>query len=170
MGNHLEFSDVDRYILLIRGQRVMLDRDLAKLYGVQAIRLREQVKRNQHRFPEDFMFQLSENEAQALVSQNVIPSRQHLGGYLPLAFTEHGAVMLASVLNSEVAVAASIQIVRAFNRMRRMLTAHRGLAVKLAELERKFGTHDVQIQAIFAAIRRFLEPPPQPPREIGFKP
>lgn len=89
---------------------------------------------------------------------------------MPYVFTEHGAVMLASVLNSHVAVAASIQIVRAFNRIRLMVAAHRGLAAKLAELERKFESHDIQIHELFETIRGFLEPPPEPPRQIGFKP
>jgi len=118
------------------------------------------------------MFRLTPHEAASSRLQSATLKRGRGGNlkYLPHAFTEHGAVAAAFVLNSGVAVAASIEIVRAFNRMRRMLMAHRGLAVKLAELERKFGTHDVQIQAIFAAIRRYLQPPPQPRREIGFKP
>ena len=164
-------SEVDRHILLIRGQSIMLDADLARIYGTSTLRLNQAVRRNEGRFPEDFMFQLTQREFEMLKSR-LGASEARRGGrrFLPFAFTEHGAVMLASVLNSEVAVAASIQIVRAFNRMRRMVAAHRGLAVKLAELERKSESHDVQIHVLFEAIRGFLAPPPEPPREIGFKP
>src|ERR1700704_3490744 len=98
-------------IYLVRGQKVMLDRDLAELYSVKATRLREQVKRNQERFPENFMFHLTEKEVETMVSQNAIPSKQHLGGYLPYAFTEHGVLMLANVLKSEQAIKMSIRII-----------------------------------------------------------
>lgn len=170
MDHHPQLQDVDRHILLIRGQSVMLDIELARIYRIKPIALRQQVKRNGKRFPADFMFRLTEAEAESMVSQNVIPSRQHLGGHLPLAFTEHGAVMLAAVLKSPTAVAASIEIVRAFNRMRRMIAANVALAGKLAEIELKLETHDDKFHEVFAIIRRFLEPPPPPPREIGFKP
>ena len=105
MKNHLVPEEViERKIFMIRGHKVMLDRDLAELYGVKPIRLREQVKRNIHRFPEDFMFQLTEKEAKSMVSQNAIPSWKHFGGYLPYVFTEQGVAMLSSVLNSERAI------------------------------------------------------------------
>ena len=108
-------------IFLLRNQRVMLDRDLADLYGVKAIRLREQVKRNVERFPGHFMFQLTEQETEIMVSQNAIPSKKHLGGTLPYAFTEHGVLMLANVLKSERAMQMSIRIIEVFIKMREML-------------------------------------------------
>ena len=147
----------------------MLDADLAEIYQIPTFRLNEAVKRNRERFPVDFMFRLTKEEKAALVENHGHLQRLKFSPSLPAAFTEHGAVMLASVLKSPIAVAASIQIVRAFNRMRRLLVAHKELAAKLAELEGKVDTHDVQIQALFAAIRSFLAPPPEPARKIGFK-
>ncbi len=173
MDNDPPPPDLDRHILRIRGQSVMLDFDLARIYGVSTKRLNEQVRRNRERFPEDFTFRLAPIEAQVLMAsrtQNATLKRGQNIKHLPYAFTEHGAMMAAYVLKSPVAVAASIQIVRAFNRMRRMMAAHKGLAAKLAELERKFDSHDVQIQTLFETIRGFLEPPPEPPRRIGFSP
>ena len=108
-------------IFLLRGVKVMLDKDLAVLYGVKPIRLREQVKRNIRRFPPDFMFQLNTKETDVMVSQNAIPSKKHLGGYLPYAFTEHGILMLSSVLNSERAVEVNIQIMRTFTKLRQLM-------------------------------------------------
>jgi len=162
---------IDRCILLIRGLRVILGDDLARMYGVPAYVLNQAVKRNHERFPEDFMFQLTSEELATLTAQGLLPKQGHGGRRtLPYVFTEHGAVMLANALKSPIAVSASIEIVRAFNRMRRMIAANKEIAKKLLELEDKLGTHDVKIQAILAALRRFLDPPPQPPREIGFKP
>lgn len=115
-----------------------MDRDLAQLYGVKPIRLREQVKRNRERFPADFMFQLSEDEVDFIVSQNAIPSRKHLGGYLPYAFTQEGVAMLSSVLRSERAVQVNILIMRAFVRLRELMTTHKDLAQKLEALEKKY--------------------------------
>lgn len=147
----------------------MLDRDLAMLYGVKAIALRQQVKRNQERFPTDFMFQISEKEVLALVSQNVIPSKQTLGGYSPYAFTEQGVAMLSSVLNSERAVAVNIAIMRTFAKLREFLATHKELAHQLKELEHRVGCHDEAIEAIFEAIRKLMTPPPEPKkRPIGF--
>lgn len=114
-------------ICLIRGHKVMLDRDLAELYGVKAIRLREQVKRNVKRFPKNFMFRLKEKEVQDMVSQNAIPSKKHLGGYLPYAFTEHGVLMLANILKSERAVAMSIRIIEIFVKLREVLLTHKDI-------------------------------------------
>ncbi|MBU1261739.1 ORF6N domain-containing protein [bacterium] len=114
MSELVPIERIEDKILLIREQKVMLDRDLAELYGVKPIALRQQVKRNIVRFPEDFMFQLTQEEAEFLVSQNVIPSKKHFGGYLPYAFTEQGVAMLSSVLNSERAVLVNIQIMRTF--------------------------------------------------------
>jgi len=161
---------IEPKIFMIRGHKVMLDRDLAELYGVKSIRLREQVKRNISRFPEDFMFQLSKEETEFMVSQNAIPSWKHLGGYLPYVFTEQGVAMLSSVLNSERAVQVNIAIMRAFVKLRQILSMNKELAYKLAELERKIEKHDEDIQAIFEAIRRLMAPPLIKPKpQIGFK-
>lgn len=147
----------------------MLDRDLARLYGVRPIALRQQVKRNVNRFPADFMFHLTRREADLLVSQNVIPSRRSLGGYLPLAFTEQGIAMLSSVLRSERAVEVNIIIMRAFVKLREILAAHKDLAEKLDALEKKYENHDIQIKAVFDAIRKLIEAPTvRPARRIGF--
>ena len=150
----------------------MLDRDLARIYGVSTARLNEQVTRNRGSFPADFMFQLTKEEMGIWISQFATSNPSLKMGLRkpPRAFTEHGAVMLATVLKSRIAVAASIEIVRAFNRMRRMISTNLALAGKLAEIELKLESHDDRFREVFAIIRRFLEPPPQPPREIGFKP
>lgn len=162
-------GEIDRHIYIIRWHRVMLDSDLARIYGVSTKRLNEQVKRNIRRFPTDFMFRLTRNEAENLRSQIATSS---WGGrrYLPLAFTEHGAVMLAAVLNSNVAVVASIQIVRAFNRLRQMALAHKDLAIALGELARKVSGHEEQFKVVFDALRQLMDPPQKPRRQIGFKP
>ena len=146
---------IESKIYLIRGHKVMLDKDLAILYGVKPIRLREQVKRNLVRFPGDFMFQLSEEEIDVMVSQNAIPSRKHLGGYNPYVFTEQGVAMLATVLNSERAVQANIQIMRTFVRLRQMLASNAELAHKLAAIEKKY---DAQFKVVFDAIRQLMAP------------
>src|SRR3989338_9556877 len=116
---------IERKIFLFRGEKVMLDKDLASLYQVRPIALRQQVKRNTDRFPEDFMFQLSEEETKFMVSQNVIPSKQSLGGYLPYAFTEQGIAMLSSVLKSKRAIHVNIAIMRAFVKLREILASHK---------------------------------------------
>jgi hypothetical protein len=156
-------------IYLIRNHKVMLDRDLAELYGVKAIRLREQVKRNQERFPENFMFQLTEKEVENMVSQNAIPSKQHLGGSLPYAFTEHGVLMLANVLKSEQAITMSIRIIEIFVRLREVLLTHKDILLKLEKLERKAVQNDSDIKLIFKYLRELLNPPTEPMRKIGFK-
>src|SRR6266852_76413 len=127
----------------------MLDRDLADLYGVRAIALRQQVERNRARFPEDFMLQLTPDEAEGLVSQNVIPSRRSLGGSRPYAFTQEGVAMLSSVLRSQRAIEANMAIMRAFVRLRELLATHKDLARKIEALERKY---DGQFQEVFEAI------------------
>lgn len=142
-------------IFLIRNQKVMLDKDLAVLYGIKAIRLREQVKRNVERFPENFMFQLSENEVDYMVSQNAIPSRKYLGGYLPFAFTEHGILMLANVVKNERAIKVSIRIIEIFVRMREMFQTQNDILQKLEEIDRKYSDHDQKIMLIFEYLRQF---------------
>jgi hypothetical protein len=155
---------VERTILLIRGQKVILDADLAALYGVTTKRFNEQVKRNRERFPEDFMFQLTKKEAEILRSQNATSS---WGGrrYLPFAFTEHGAIMAANVLNSPRAIQASVQVVRAFVRLRQILASHVDLARKLEQLEKKY---DKQFKIVFDAIRELMTPPEPKRKPIGF--
>jgi hypothetical protein len=161
---------IENRIYLIRGQKVMLDSDLARIYGVSTERLNQQVNRNLDRFPPDFMFRLTAEEHRLLTLQ-IARSKKGRGGRrtLPLVFTEHGAVMLASVLRTPLAVHASIQVVRAFVRLREFLATHKELAAKLAELEKKY---DAQFKVVFEAIRQLMtpsEPPPEPPRkQIGF--
>ncbi len=157
---------IERRILLIRGQKVMLDRDLAELYEVQTFRLNEQVKRNRNRFPQDFMFQLTREEAKFLTSQ-FARSKQGRGGRrtLPYAFTEQGVAMLSSVLRSERAVQVNIAIMRAFVKLRAILASHEGLARKLGEMEKKY---DAQFKVVFDALRQLMAPPAKPPRRIGF--
>ncbi len=157
---------VERRILLVRGHKVMLDSDLAELYGVKPIRLREQVKRNRERFPGDFMLQLTESEASLLVSQNAIPSRKHLGGYLPYVFTQEGIAMLSSVLRSKRAVMANIAIMRAFVRLRVLLVSDRDLAHKLDVHEREC---NAQLKAVSDVIRELTAPLRAPRRRIGFR-
>jgi hypothetical protein len=160
---------IERSILLIRGQKVMLDTDLAELYGVTTKRLNEQVKRNLARFPEDFMFQLTESEAEFLRSQ-IATSKKGRGGrrYAPYVFTEHGAIMMASVLNTPRAIEASVFVVRAFVRLREMLATHRELAHKLTELERKLAGHDTAIRSLVDTIRQLMTPQESKRRPIGF--
>lgn len=159
---------IENKILIMRRQKVILDKGLARLYGVKAIRLREQVKRNKKRFPEDFMFQLSMEEVDILVSQNAIASKKHLGGYLPYAFTEQGVAMLSSVLRSKRAIQVNIAIMRAFVKLRQILSTHKALAHKLEQLERKIEKHDGEIRTIFEAIRQLMTPLEKPKRRIGF--
>src|SRR5687768_858084 len=152
---------VENQIFTVRGQRVMLDVDLAILYGVTTKRLNEQVKRNQNRFPQDFMFQLTLEEGQSLkASRSQIATLKRCQNikYAPYVFTEHGAVMLASVLNSRIAVEASIRVVRAFVRLRTILSAHKELAEQLNVLERKYEKHDENFKTVFAALRQLLAP------------
>ncbi|MFA6316726.1 MAG: ORF6N domain-containing protein [Elusimicrobiota bacterium] len=162
--------DPDSPIHYVRGVRVMLDRDLARIYGVSTKRLNEAVRRNRDRFPEDFMFQLTEKEVKVL---DLRETRGGPGGrrYLPHAFTEHGAVMLAGVLSTPFAVQASIAIARAFIRLREVLSGNKELAGKLAELERRIEGHDGEIQGRFSAIRSLMNPPDDSPKKvIGFHP
>ncbi len=161
---------IEKSILLIRKHKVMLDSDLADLYGVETKVLNQAVRRNSERFPKDFMFQLTEKEYDFLRSQIVTikPGRGRHRKYLPYAFTEQGVAMLSSVLRSPRAVQVNIEIMRVFVRLREFLATHKGLASKLAELERKVAGHDKSIQAIFEAIRQLIEEPVPKKRRIGF--
>ncbi len=157
-------------IVFIRDEKVMLDRDLAELYGVETGALNRAVKRNTERFPEDFMFQVTgDEEAEVLRCQTGI-SKPGRGGrrYLPYVFTEQGVAMLSSVLNSKRAIDVNIAIMRAFVQLRKMITSNNKLARKLAELEQHLESHDEQIQAIFEAIRQLMTPPAKPRKNIGF--
>src|SRR6266496_753576 len=169
MSSHRKIANLQGAIHLIRGQRVMLDSDLAAIYGVTAKRLNEQLKRNRPRFPDDFAFQLTVQEFTKLKSQ-IATSSSHGGKRkLPWVFTEHGALMLASVLNSQIAVQASVRVVRAFVRLREMVVANVQLATKLEQIERRLDSHDEAIVELFAALKRLLESPePSRRREIGF--
>jgi hypothetical protein len=162
---------VEQAILLVRGHRVLLDSALASLYGVTVKRLNEQVKRNSCRFPQDFLFQLTGDEWDSIRSQSATlkGGRGQHRKFLPFAFTEHGALMAASVLSSPRAVEMSILVVRAFVKLRGALAAHRQLATKLDELERRLSTHDRQFASLFDAIRRLMAPPGKADRPIGFR-
>lgn len=169
MKNIISLETIEQRIFLIRGHKVMLDRDLAALYGVTTFNLNKAVKRNNARFPEDFMFQLSVDEFKSLTFQIGI-SKKGRGGrrYLPYAFTEQGVAMLSSVLRSKRAIVVNITIMRAFVKLRRILSTHKELAQKLKELERKIAKHDEDIQAIFYAIKQLMSPPEKSKKRIGF--
>ncbi|MGC2474667.1 MAG: ORF6N domain-containing protein [Candidatus Sulfotelmatobacter sp.] len=157
-------------ILILRNQKVILDSDLAQLYGVPVKRLNEQVKRNRSRFPADFLFALTKAEHESLRSQNET-SKPKRGGrrYLPQAFTEHGAIMAATVLNSKRAIEMSIFVVRAFVRMREALLTNQRVDAKLTELETRLDTHDAEIHELVEAIRELITPLPANNRRIGFE-
>jgi len=163
-------EQISRSILILRGQRVILDRELAAIYGATTKRLNEQVKRNRDRFPEDFMFQLTAEESSSLRSQfaTLKLGRGQHRKYLPYVFTEHGAIMAATILNSRRAVEVSVYIVRAFVQLRELLASKTALARKLNELEGKLKNHDEAITAILSAIRELMNPPPPKRRGIGF--
>jgi hypothetical protein len=163
---------IESKIYTIRRVRVVLDSDLAELYGVEARVLNQAVRRNADRFPSDFVLHLSVRETkelQRLRSQSVILKRGEHLKYSPFAFTEHGAVMAATVLNSPRAVQMSIFVVRAFLRLREWVVGQAELAARLVELERRVGAHDHELKAIIQTIRTMLEPPPPPRKQIGFR-
>ena len=159
---------IEKAILLIRGQKVMLDSDLAALYGVETRVLKQAVRRNRKRFPSDFMFELTKEENRSLRSQNVILEPGRYSKYLPFVFTEQGVAMLSSVLNSERAIEVNIAIMRVFVRLREMMGTHKELAFKLVELEERLEGHDEQIRSIFEAIRQLMMPPEPTKKKIGF--
>lgn len=171
MPNSIDIiPDVDGIIRTVRTQRVILDSDLAALYAVPTFRFNEAVKRNQDRFPQDFRFQLSKEEAEALTSQFAM-SKAERGGRrtLPWAFTEHGALQAANILNSPRAVAMSVYVIRAFIRLREEFTANTTLEKRLATIEKTLLTHDSALRDVIQKIRPLLLPPPVPPRKrIGF--
>lgn len=167
MSQLIPVEVIQNKILLIRGQKVMLDRDLAELYQVETFNLNKAVKRNIDRFPEDFMFQLTPEEFKNLIFHYGISS---WGGTrkLPYAFTEQGVAMLSSVLRSKRATQVNIAIMRTFVKLRELLSTHKNLAKKLEELERKYESHDKQIKAVFDAIRQLMAPPEKKKYKVGF--
>jgi len=169
MRDLIQHEQIEKSILLLRGQKVMLDTDLAGLYGVDAKQLKRQVRRNRDRFPTDFMFELSKAEYDALRRHFGTLKRGKHSKYLPYAFTEQGVAMLSSVLRSKRAARVNIAIMRAFVKLRELVGAHKELAGKLAELERRVASHDGHIKSLFDAIRQLMEPRPSKPRRIGFQ-
>lgn len=167
--NLMPLARAERAILFIRGQKVMLNADLAQIYGVMTMRLNEQVKRNRDRFPDDFMFQLTHKEKMEVIANCDNLQRLKFSPVLPYAFTEHGAVMLASVLNSPTAIQASVYVVRAFVRLREIFATHKELAHKLNELERRLEGHDADIRNLVAAIRGLMTVEKKPRGRIGYR-
>lgn len=158
-------------IYLIRGQKVMLDNDLAELYGVETKRLNEQVRRNIERFPEDFMFQLTETEWEILRSQ-IATSRWGGRRKLPNVFTEHGVLMLSSVLNSKQAVQVNIQVVRVFTRLRQLVSEHSELKLEIEEIKKKLNNHDKNIEVVFSYLDELIDKKAMPKsrKRIGYMP
>jgi hypothetical protein len=160
---------IERSILLIRGLKVILDADLAGLYGVSTKALNQAIKRNKERFPSDFMFRLTPAEKEEVVTNCDHLNRLKFSPVLPTAFTEHGAIMAATVLNSARAIKVSLFVVRAFLKLREMLRTQKEFAHKLEDLEKKFAEHDEKFKIVFQSIRRLMEPAPVPPkRRVGF--
>ena len=177
MGELIPIERIENRIYLIRGQKVIIDCDLAELYKVTTKRLNEQVKRNMSRFPADFMFQLTAEEfinlRGQLYSANLrsqFATSKHGGRrYFPFVFTEQGIAMLSSVLNSERAIQVNILIMRAFVKLRQLLSTHKDLARKVEELEKKYSKHEIEISAVFKLLKKLMEPKPEAPRKrIGF--
>ena len=166
MGLNEGISEIARIIISIRGERVILDFRLAEMYGVDTRILKQQVRRNRNRFPEDFMFELNDEEIKRIIELEIIPSKQVLGGAKPMAFTEQGVAMLSSVLRSQRAVAVNIAIMRTFVNVRRMLQENRELSRKINALEKKY---DQQFQVVFEAIRKLIEPPSRNRKPIGYR-
>ena len=159
MSKIVAIGQIEGKIYFMRGMKVMMDRDLAQLYGVQTRRLNEQVRRNLKRFPPDFMFQLTQEEMQIWMSQFATSNKEKMGlRKRPFAFTENGVAMLSSVLNSWQAIEVNIQIMRVFTRIREMIISHKDLAYKIEDLERKFKDHDGKLVLVFEAIKELLRP------------
>lgn len=166
----VKMGSIQQRILLVRGVKVIIDADLAEFYGVPTRRLNEQVKRNRERFPEDFMFQLTTDEKVEVIANCDHLEKLKFSKALPFAFTEHGAIMAAAVLNSPRAVDVSVFVVRAFVQLREVISGHRELARRIAEIEGKLSDHDEQILALVEAIKQLMDPRPLPKtRSIGFR-
>ena len=157
-------------IYVVRGQKIMIDRDLAELYGVETRRLKEQVNRNISRFPHHYMFELTKEEYESLRSQNAILKQGAHAKYLPYAFTEHGVLMLANVLKSGRAIEMSIKVIDVFVKLREMLLTNKDILLKLEQLENKVSGHDENIKLIFEYLKQLVNPPQVARKRIGFKP
>jgi hypothetical protein len=168
VGDLMPIERIENKIYFIRGQKVMLDRDLAELYGIDNRNLKRQVRRNRHRFPTDFMFILSQQEQVAMVRHFGTPLRSIFGGSAPFAFTEHGILMLSSILNSKRAISVNIRIMRIFVKFRMTLASHRWLAGKIRALEEKSSRQDLEIKTIFQVLKKIMEPSVKQTRRIGF--
>lgn len=167
--NHLQIikeENIASHIYFLRGHNVILDFDLASLYGVETRALKQAVRRNLRRFPEDFMFALDDTEIDFVVSQNVIPSKRHLGGAIPYAFTEQGVAMLSGILNSDRAIQVNISIMRAFVQLRQLISTHKDLVQKLSQIEKKY---DEQFKLVFEALRQLIQKDSEPRKRIGYK-
>ena len=169
------FAQITKQLIIdrvhsIRGMKVLLDKGLVKMYGVQTSALNQAVKRNSLRFPDDFMFQLSQKEFESLISQSVISKQVGRGGTrkLPYAFTQQGVAMISSVLNSETAIQVNIQIIRVFIKMKQLLLDNKDLYLKIERIENKLTAHDEDIQNIFVILKKLLQPPPIKRKIIGF--
>lgn len=165
----IESEIISDKIYTVRGTKVMLDRELALLFEVKNIRLREQVKRNAAKFPEHFMFRLTEEEVELMVSQNAIPSKKHLGGSLPYVFTEHGVLQLSNVINSKKATEISIRVIEVFVQMREQLTEISQLKSDFEAMKRKLTNNSKNIEVVFSYIDELLEKKEQPRKKIGYK-
>ncbi len=162
-------QDIINRIFLIRGQKVMIDRDLAEMYGVETKVLKQSVRRNMSRFPKDFMFELTPEEFANWRSQNVTSNSDKMGlRYAPFCFTEQGVAMLSSILHSEVAILVNIQIIRVFGRMKQLLLDNSELQLKMEQLGQVVSKHDKEIKAIFEAVKKLIEQPSKPHNPIGF--
>jgi phage regulator Rha-like protein len=162
----LKENNITNYIYFIRGEKVMLDIDLARLYEIETRILKQSVRRNIKRFPKDFMFELTEKEIAWVVSQNMIPSKSYFGGARPFAFTEQGVAMLSSVLNSERAIQVNIAIMRTFVHMRKILQTHKDLAAKIEKLEQEY---DEKFKIVFTALKQLIKEENKPRPRIGYK-
>ncbi|NQU17453.1 MAG: ORF6N domain-containing protein [Candidatus Saganbacteria bacterium] len=168
MSNLIPIERIEDRILMIRGQKVMIDKDLAELYGVETKYLNRQVKRNIDRFPKEFMFQLTARERKELVTNWHRFKKLKHSTSNPFAFTEHGVAMLSSVLNSKKAVQVNILIIKTFIKLRRIMSTHISLANKITELERKYNKHDVEISAVFKVLKKLMSIEEKPRKRIGF--
>ncbi len=172
--NTLKLSLADEAIMnkiyLVRSQKIMIDRDLAELYGVETKRLKEAVRRNRSRFPKDFMFEMNGKEFTNWRTQFASSNSDKLGlRYAPFCFTEQGVTMLSCILNSERAIRVNIQLIRIFSRMREMLLTHKDILLQLEKIEQKLSGHDGQIERIFLYIKQLLNPPQPARQRIGFR-
>jgi hypothetical protein len=167
--NHLQVikeENIASHIYFLRGHNIILDFDLASLYSVETRALKQAVRRNLRRFPDDFMFELTEDEIDFVVSQNVIPSKRNLGGAVPFAFTEQGVAMLSGILNSDKAIQVNIAIMRAFVQLRKLISSHKDLSDKLNRIEKKY---DEQFRLVFEALRQLIQKESEPRKRIGYK-